>query len=99
VEPFSFGLGCGQSEARLAVGLFKLVAILAHVIPDLLKLLEIPRPLGYAVGGLLLLKTRQNGLVLNCDLHQLVLALNSVQTSLLHAHWVVKLRLGVLHNI
>ena len=56
-------------------------------------------PLCYAICGRLLLQAFQNGLVLHCDFHQLVLSLHTVQTCFLYTHGVVEVRLWVLHNV
>jgi len=96
---FCFCLSCCQSETRLAVGLFELITIFTHVVPDLLNLLEILWPLCHAVCRLLLLETSQNSLVFNSNLHEVFFSLNSVQTGLRNTNWIVELRLWILHNI
>jgi len=79
--------------------LIKLIGILAHVVSDFSYFIKVTGPLCNAVGRLFLLQTSKNCLIFNGDFHQLLLALNSIQTCLFNTHGVVELRLWVLHDI
>ena len=96
---FSFRLGRCECEAGLALRNIELVRVLAHVVPDLGNFIELSGPLRYAVGRSLLLKPFQDGLVFHSNLHELVLALNAIQTGLLHSDGVVEIRSRVLHDV
>ena len=95
----SFRLSRCQRKSGLAVAVLELVWVLAHVVSDLLDLLKVRRPLGHAIGRLLLLQTPQDGLVLDRNFHQLILSLHSVQTCLFNSIRVVKAGLVFLHNV
>ena len=95
----SFSLSRCQRKSRLAVAVLELVRVLAHVVSDFLDLLKVSRPLGHAIGRLLLLQTLQDSLVLDRNLHQLILSLHSVQTCLFNSIRVVKARIVFLHNV
>ena len=77
----------------------ELIWVLAHVVSDFLDLLKVSRPLGHAIGRLLLLQTLQDSLVLDRNFHQLILPLHSVQTCLFNSIRVVKTRIVFLHNV
>ena len=96
---FSFRLSSCQCEARLAFGDVELIWILTHVVPDLGNFIEFSGPLRHAVGGCLLLKPFQDGLVFDGNLHQLILALDTIQAGFLNSHRVVEIRPWVLHDI
>ena len=96
---FSFRLGRCECEAGLALGNIELIRVFAHVVPDLGNFIEISGPLRHAVGWCLLLKPFQDGLIFHSNLHQLVLALNAIQTGLLHSDGVVEIGSRVLHDV
>ena len=96
---FSFCLSSCECEAGLALCNVKLIGVFAHVVPYLGNLIELSRPLGHAVGRCFLLKPFQDGLVFDGNLHQLVLALDSIQAGFLDSHGVVEIRLRVLHDV
>ena len=96
---FSFRLSSCECEARLAFGNIELIWILAHVVPDLGDFIEFSGPLCHAVGRCFLLKPFQDGLVFHSNLHQLVLALDAIQTGFLDSHGVVEIRFWVLHDV
>ena len=92
-------LCCCQRETTSRVAVIKLVAILTHVVPNLLNFLEVLRPLCNAVSRLFLLQSSQDGLIFYSNLHQFILALNAVKTWLRLAVWIVQFGLTVLHNV
>ena len=96
---FSFRLSSCECETRLALCNIELIWVFAHVISDLGDLIELSGPLGHAVGRCFLLKPFQDGLVFDGNLHQLILALDTIQASFLDSHRVVKIRFRVLHDI
>ena len=96
---FSFRLSSSESEARLAFGNIELIWVLAHVVPDLGDLIELSGPLRHAIGRCLLLKPFQDCLVFDGNLHQLILALDTIQAGFLNSHGVVQIRSWVLHDI
>ena len=61
--------------------------------------MELFGPFCNAIGRLFLLQASQDGLILHCDFHQLLLALDAVKTGLFHTHWVVESRFWVLHTV
>ena len=88
-----------ESEARTAVTVAELIWELTHVVPDLLELLEVFRPLCNAVSWLLFLQSAQNCLILNGDFHELLFTLYPIQTSLLDPDGVVEVGPRILHDV
>ena len=69
--------GC-HHVAHTRVGVTELIRELTNVVPDSLHSLMVLLPAGHGVGGLLVLESFENGLVLDRDLHQLALSLLTV---------------------